>query len=326
MSTKIEVGGTRNPAAFDAYLRGQQVLLHDSREKDILDAIAAFSEAIRLDANYALAWAVRSRAFNDYATEYATTAQAMREALEKAEADAHKAIALAPDLGESHLALALYYDSSLNFMLANEEYDRALSLAPGNVRTLWRYSGFTSNMGRSETGIATARRAVVLDPLQWISHWRLGWALYDARKYTEVIAAFKDAQALRPDNPAIDEGLGWTYYTIGDVQSARASCERNSEDPGSELCLAATYDRLGRHADAEVALAKSKAKWGDNGAFVYAAVYAQWGNTTKALEWLDTSVRLRDPSLGQLKVLPLLDPLRKEPRFQAIERALNFPQ
>jgi hypothetical protein len=56
-----------------------------------------------------------------------------------------------------------------------------------------------------------------------------------------------------------------------------------------------------------------------------AVIYAQWGNTPKALEWLDTALRLRDPGLEQLKVDPFLDPLRKEPRFQAIERELKFP-
>jgi hypothetical protein len=53
-------------------------------------------------------------------------------------------------------------------------------------------------------------------------------------------------------------------------------------------------------------------------------IYAQWGNTPKALEWLDTALRLRDPGLEQLKVDPFLDPHRKEPRFPVIERELKF--
>jgi len=54
-------------------------------------------------------------------------------------------------------------------------------------------------------------------------------------------------------------------------------------------------------------------------------VYAQWGDTTKALEWLETAERLRTPGLEGLKTSPLLDPLRNQPRFQAIERELKFP-
>ena len=93
----------------------------------------------------------------------------------------------------------------------------------------------------------------------------------------------------------------------------------------SQQCLAVIYDKLGRHADAEAELAKMKAALGDAAAYQYATIYAQWGNRPKALEWLETALRLRDPGLVDLKTDPLLDPLRKEPRFQAIERELKFP-
>jgi hypothetical protein len=73
-------------------------------------------------------------------------------------------------------------------------------------------------------------------------------------------------------------------------------------------------------------LAKMKATIGDASAYQYATIYAQWGDAPKALEWLDTALRLRDPGLEYLKTDPLLDPLRKEPRFQAIERELKFPR
>ncbi|MBV8308239.1 MAG: hypothetical protein JO274_12225, partial [Gammaproteobacteria bacterium] len=61
------------------------------------------------------------------------------------------------------------------------------------------------------------------------------------------------------------------------------------------------------------------------GAYFYAAIHAQWGNTPQALEWLETALKLRDQQLINLKTDPLLDPLRQEPRFQAIERELRFP-
>jgi len=72
-------------------------------------------------------------------------------------------------------------------------------------------------------------------------------------------------------------------------------------------------------------LAKYKSAWGENYAYEYATIYAQWGDRTKALELLETAMRLRDAGLCFLKTDPLLDPLRNEPRFQAIERALKFP-
>ena len=68
-----------------------------------------------------------------------------------------------------------------------------------------------------------------------------------------------------------------------------------------------------------------KAANGDTAAYQYATIYAQWGNRAKALESLETALRVRDPGLRELKTDPLLDPLRKEPRFREIERGLKFP-
>jgi tetratricopeptide (TPR) repeat protein len=68
---------------------------------------------------------------------------------------------------------------------------------------------------------------------------------------------------------------------------------------GSQWCLAVIYDKLGRHADAEAELAKLKAAQGDAAAYQYATIYAQWGNRAKALEWLETALRLRDPGLEE---------------------------
>ena len=86
------------------------------------------------------------------------------------------------------------------------------------------------------------------------------------------------------------------------------------------------YHKLGRQADAETALARFKKSEGDAGAYVYASIYAQWGDMPKALEWLETALRLRRSELLSLKTDPFLDPLRQEPRFQAIERELKFPE
>ena len=62
-----------------------------------------------------------------------------------------------------------------------------------------------------------------------------------------------------------------------------------------------------------------------DGAYEYAVVYAQWGETAKALEWLEAAMRVHEPKLERVRVNPFLDPVRSEPRFQAIERELKFP-
>src|SRR6516162_5458583 len=129
---KIALGGTRNPAAFDAYLRGSKAYTSRQESKDIPGAIAAYTEATRLDPNYALAFAGRAFALTDYTADEAT-GDAIREGFEKAKGDARRAIELAPELAEAHLALAFVSEQgTLDFSEAREQYDRAVALAPGN--------------------------------------------------------------------------------------------------------------------------------------------------------------------------------------------------
>ena len=73
-------------------------------------------------------------------------------------------------------------------------------------------------------------------------------------------------------------------------------------------------------------VAKLKATAGDRFAEGYADIYAQWGDTASALVWLEKAVANRDPYLAYTKVNPFFDPLRKDPRYQAIEQALKFPE
>jgi TolB-like protein/lipoprotein NlpI len=189
VAAKVELGGTRNPAAFDAYLRGAKADSSIRDTKDLPAAIAAYTEAIRLDPHYALAFAARSIALS-YVAGDAATPGAMREGYDKAQADAHQALALAPDLAQAHLASAYVSDQNLDFTQASEAYERAVVLAPGSAQALRLSGRFAALMGHFDAGIATARRAVVLDPLARESHARLGQALYAARRYEEAVAAF----------------------------------------------------------------------------------------------------------------------------------------
>ncbi|HTT02933.1 MAG TPA: tetratricopeptide repeat protein [Steroidobacteraceae bacterium] len=325
VSAKIELGGTRNSAAFDAYLRGAKAFV-SSGAKSLQAAIAAYSEAVRLDSNYALAFAGRSRAYSGYAQEYATGA-AIRENFDKSLADAREAIRLAPQLAESHLALGAFLAvGSLDFTQAREAYARALALAPGNAEVLRESGRFLSSMGQFDEGLSAARRAVVLDPLNRRSLNQLGNALYSARRYAESDAAFAESISLDPDFSPTYGLRGLALYGLGDLQGARTSCETKPDFWEAQWCLAVAYDKLGRHSDAEAEVAKMQASLGDAAAYQYTTIYAQWGNRAKALEWLEKARVLRDPGLSDMKADPLLDPLRKEARFQAVMRELKFPE
>ena len=325
VAAKVELGGTRNPTALDAYLRGATAYTLRHEGKDLPTAIAAYTEAIRLDPHYALAFTGRSLALTYYAADAATGTE-VRDSFDKAQADARQALDLAPDLAQAYLALAIVAEvGTLDFRQADEAYERALGLAPGNAQVLQRSGASAVFMGHVDAGLTVLRRAVVLDPLARASHGQLGQALLVARQYEEAVTAFTEAISIAPDYKANYGNRGLSFYGIGDLESARASCETKPDHWVSQQCLSVVYDKLRRHGDAEAVLSKMKTENGDSSAYQYATIYAQWGNKAQALEWLETALRLRDPGLISLKTDPLLDPIRQEPRFQAVMRELKFP-
>jgi len=322
-AAKIEVGGTHDPAAFDAYLRAMKAYFASSWSLSVTEqqaAIAVYTEAIRLDPQYALAYGGRSIALAAFAGLDAEGLWPLAPTLDKAQADARKAIALAPDLSEGHMALAMIFEGSLDFARASQEYARALALAPGDARLLRDYGLFAVEMGQTEAGLAAVRRSVALDPMNDVGRAFLGEALVLARRYGEAILALREA----PNSGIINTWRGYAYYASGNFDSARAACD--SADEANKLpCLAITYEKLGRHADAEAMLAKLRTRLGDAAPLYYAMIYAQWGDTGRALDWLETAMRHRDAYLVHVRTSVAFDPLRKEPRFLAIERALKFP-
>ena len=178
-------------------------------------------------------------------------------------------------------------------------------------------------MGQIEAGLEAAHRSVVLDPLNFLNYLSLGISEMYARQYGEALMALKEAKALAPDNAGINAWLGYTYYASGDFQSARPACE-SGDKSNRPICLAMVYNKLERQPEAESLLTQFQADRGDASAVFYAMIYAQWGKTTRALDWLETAMRHRDPYLEKLKINANFDPLRSEPRFQAIERELKF--
>jgi TolB-like protein len=322
VSEKIELGGTRNPAAFDVYLRAMRAYENYHDDKGLQAALAAFTDSIQLDPGYALAYAARSLVSSQYLDE-AGTIEPNRVGADAVQADALKAIALAPGLAEGHLALAVYLDTFRHDMTeASREYQRAVTLAPGNTQVLRRYALNAAESGRADAAITAARRAVTLDPLSALTRRWLARVLWFSRHYDEAIAAADETSSLDPDDAWAAVVRGQSYYLLGELERARSSCETASQYYALQVCRAIVYQRLGQRPEAEAALAKIQ---GDEFAYQYAQIFGQWGNTAKALQWLDTGVRLHDTGLKHLKSDPLLDPLRKEPRFQAIERALKFP-
>ena len=191
-AAKIEAGGTRNPAALDAYFRATSIYWTD---RNVQAAIAAYTEAVRLDPDYALAYAGRSIA--QFAE--ASSVGVLGGLLDQAHSDARKAIALVPALGDGHIALSGVLAMRLEYAAASEECKTALALAPGNTRVLMDCGEFAARMGRGESGLAMIRRAVALDPVNINTYESLGYVLSMLRRDAEAMAAFRHAEVLRPD-------------------------------------------------------------------------------------------------------------------------------
>ena len=288
-------------------------------------ALGAYTEAINLDSHFAMAFVEQSLELSNYA-EFNARGPAVRMNFDKALADARTAVSLAPELAEAHYALAVVLRSAfLDFTQADKEFERALALAPGSARILSAYSRHAAELGHTAAAIVAARRAVTLDPLNFHVHRTAAIAFALARQYADAIAALRTAISLQPDWVRNYALLGWAQYMRGDFEAARSSCEAALADEAGQRCLAVVYRKLGRQADAEAMLQRVRTAIGDDGAYDFACIYAQWGDTPQALHWLEIALRQRDPDLAVLKVEPDLDPLRKEPRFQAIERELKFP-
>ncbi len=320
----IELGGTQNPQALDAYLRGLRWKDIAHTREEYATAIGELSEAIRLDPHFARAYASKAMFLAEIAG-YVPESD-LRKTFEQARATAEQAVALAPGLADAHVALALVLEQGfLDVTHAAAEYDRALALSPGDAWVQMITATFFAVRGRANDAVAGARRAVVLDPLSARVHRGAGNALHWAHRYREAIVEFDRALSLNSELTQAASDRGLALLALGELEAARQSCADPPIDWQNHLCLAIALDKLHLRAEAEKELATLKAENGDLAAVQYAEIYAQWGDIPRGLDWIEKTYQLKDPGLLLLKVDNLLDPLRKEPRFQQIEHKLKFP-
>jgi TolB-like protein/Tfp pilus assembly protein PilF len=327
---KIEAGGTRDPAAYDAYLRGLQWYENvDANLAAYRAALAAFEEAIALDPNFAMAYTRRAAAL-DYIYRFADDTATRKRLNQQARAAAEKAIALAPELGEAHVALAYtYYRGTPDVAAAAREYERALALSPGSAWVQRGFGWFAAQLGHFEPAVAAARRAVSLDPQNARTRLVLAEVLVSARRYAEAQTVLQDALVLSPHAHDLQSLISETLLASAQYEKARRFCESPStplDDDDRQFCLALVYHALGRQADAERQLERLKTTVGfDAESLAVAEVYAQWGNKADALQWLTKAEQSGSFELISIRVNWALDPLRNEPQFKALEARMHFP-
>jgi TolB-like protein len=321
----LTVGGSANPRAFDAYLRGLQHI--DSWEvPSNKAALAAFDEAIALDANFALAYKGRSIALMRLASYEENTAAGTGHTLAQSALDAaDRAIALAPTLARAHMVrgqlLGFFFS---NWPGAAAELSRGLALAPGD-RVVQSVYGEIIQLRSPSEALPFMERGAALDPLSPTSWGGLAFTYMYLRRYDDALAAFRHAEQLQPDADTITPGVaGIVEFLKGDPEAARRDCAADRGSNGLE-CLAIAYQALHMPTKAAAALAALQAMEGDAGAVDYAQILAQWGRIPEAVKWLQTAFRVRKGSLMDLRVDPLLDPVRDTPEYKDIESKMTFP-
>jgi eukaryotic-like serine/threonine-protein kinase len=328
-AARIEMGGTHNSEAYDAYLRGMQIEVTVQDAASARRALAAFDQAIALDPNFAAAHTHRARALR-YLANYSTDPDAVRDLYARARQAAERAVALAPDSADAHMALGWHVlvNGYLDFSAAAPEIDRAMALAPGSASVLDSYAGFQGIVGHRDLSLAAMRHAIRLDPQNPRYREHLLEALIMARRFEEALAAVQDAKALHAEGHYAGFLGAQSYLALGHPELASQTCESPAtplDEGDRHLCLALAWHALGKMKQAAMELDELEALDGDLGAAGYAEIYAQWREPAAALTWLATAERVNRASLETAKVDWTLDPIRDQPQFQALLQRLNFP-
>jgi len=322
----LTLGGTRNAAAQDLFLHAQALRTADDSEAAFRKALALYDAALALDPDYAEAHAARALILANLAGAYAKSPEELRAGYAQASAAGRRAVALAPQLARGYEALGLVSLNQLDMRGAEPQYQRALALAGDDAVTLRNVALFLSEVGRDDQALALTARAAALDPLNPAIRAGQVRVLYFARRYAEAAAAARDLLAVAPKLGGPGGLLGNCLLLLGQVREARAQYAQLPDDNyyrfiGEAMAAA----RLGDRAGSDRAMAPLKQLIGDTVSFQLGEIHAQRGEIDLAFAALDRAWTVRDPGLTDLRHDPLLDPLRGDPRYKALEKHLNFP-
>jgi len=317
-------GGTTSVAAYEAYLKGRALFNAARDEASDREALANYDLALSTDGNFALAHAARSRSLAALAAEHAE-AQDLPALYQEAISAARRAIALAPDMAEGHLALGYaLFTGRLDVAGARPAYDRAYALGRGDADILLLFALYCARGGRPAAAQSAITRALVLDPLNPRTFRAAGSIDYSARRYEPGITVLKKALTLNPEISQAHGLIGNCLYFLGRIREARATYAAEPHDLFRLPGLAIADHRLGDIATARRSMAQLVAELGDSALYQQAEVLAQWGEVDAALAALERARTVGDSGLIYLSTDPMLDPLRRRPEFVKLLDELNL--
>jgi TolB-like protein/Tfp pilus assembly protein PilF len=319
--TAISKKPTANPEAYELYLKAR-FFWNKRTGADLKTAAQYFERALTADPSYGSAYAGLAQS---YLLIPVFGAGAPRDFFPKAMVAAHRAIKLDETSAEGHSALAMLVLFDFKFKESEEEFRRAIELNP-NYATAhhWFGNSLLVTLGRFDEAIKEGERAVELDPLSLIINADLGSTLMIARRYDEAIAQLRRTLALDGNFGYAHWNLGEALYLKGDVTGAIAEFEKAEnldDDPQILALLGRAYAETGEKDKALGILAQLKALGRQHFVrnYLYTIVYTGLGDKATAIDYLE---KARDggetPDTTWLKVDPIFDPLRNEPRFQQL--------
>jgi TolB-like protein/Tfp pilus assembly protein PilF len=320
---------TSNNEAYQLYLKGRYHYAKRTKD-DILKGIEYFRQAIRLDPDFALAYVGVSESYS-VMPFYGYLSP--KEGFPQAKAAAQRALEIDPTLAEAHAALAEvtgFYER--DWEKGVREYKRAIELNPNVPEIHFSYGFYLQQIGRSDEAIIEGKRALEMEPLSIPFGAILVGAYIYARQNDAALEQARKTYNLEPNHPAARFWLSLAYVANGMYGEAIAIGEKTLQnDPTNQDALFITgyaYAKSGRRQDAEEVVKKFK----DIGKTQYvmsysvASLYAALGDKDKAFAELEKSFVERDTELSRLKVDPLMDPLRDDPRFSDLLRRVGLPQ
>jgi TolB-like protein/DNA-binding winged helix-turn-helix (wHTH) protein/Tfp pilus assembly protein PilF len=314
------------PEAHDAYLKALFFWRMASSDEDFKKSLPFFEEAVKEDPNYALAYA-------GLASIYMTLEDRVLSpevAKPKAKVAAEKALELDNSLAQAHIAMAGVHDGEWNLTEAEQEYRRAIELSPNNALAHVWYGEDLVCLERTDEGIAEIRKALDLDPLSIALHTDLAWRLYMARRFDESIAQARHVLELDPNSSFAHQVLGSDYEQQRNYSEAVAEWHQafTLEDKKQlATALVRAYKQSG-YSGAMQAWLRSlmeKSKREYVSPLKIAELYVLLGNNDQAFIWLEKAFQQETGDLIQLKVYPLWDPLRSDPRFADLVRRVGLP-
>jgi adenylate cyclase len=316
---------TANPEAYELYLKGR-FFWNKRSGVDLRKAIEFFNQAIGKDPNYALAYAGLADSYL-LLPNYGGTPTA--DVVPPARAAVTKALELDDSLGEAHASLGLLDTLDLRLERAITHFERAVQLKP-NYATAHHWLGLGHlSLGHFDQAIAEEKRATELDPLSVIINADFAWTYACAHRLDEA-----EAQARK--TLEIDPRFFLAHYYLGGVRQAKGQLpEAISEfrqafdlngDSYSLAMLGQAYARAGNKAEAQEILARlnEEAKSRHVAPYAWALLYLGLGDKNRALDELETAYQRGDTNyLFVLKVDPLFDDLRGQPRFEALVQKIT---